>query len=93
MQQDKQQFQHKTGYGSLFKNQKKLTSKSPDYQGKGCTESGEQVNIAGWVREGKKGKYLSLRITPIDVQGDQQAANHGQSGVNSSVNQSGDMAF
>lgn len=48
----------KNNSGVLFKN-KKTSDKQPDYKGK-VTVNGKEMEIAGWVKEGKNGEYLSL---------------------------------
>jgi hypothetical protein len=58
-------YEHKEGSGSLFKNDKKLTEKHPDYKGDGMV-NGKQVWISAWVKEGNKGKYMSLSIQEKD---------------------------
>lgn len=52
-----------TNRGALFKNDRKEQANHPDYKG--------QINVAGveywlsaWIKEGAKGKYMSLSVTP-----------------------------
>jgi len=52
-------FQHKEGMGSLFKNDKKLTDKHPDYKGD-AMKDGKEMWVSAWIKEGKKGKFMSL---------------------------------
>ncbi len=48
--------------GVLFKNDKKEPgSKQPDYRGK-CEIGGKVLEIAAWIREGEKGKFMSLKF-------------------------------
>lgn len=54
-------YEHKEGSGSLFKNDKKLTEKHPDYKGDGMI-GGKQVWISAWIKDGAKGKFMSLSI-------------------------------
>lgn len=56
-------FQHKEGSGSLFKNELKDKENQPDYRGD-CLLNGKVMEIAAWIKEGKKGKFMSLSIKP-----------------------------
>lgn len=52
-------------YGNLFVNNKKeLGSKQPDRTGKLCIpfdcKKGDVLDLSGWIKEGAKGKFLSL---------------------------------
>lgn len=58
-------FQHKPGHGALFKNDKKSKDIQPDYKGSICLTDGSTVQIAGWVTEGKNGKYLALKAQNV----------------------------
>lgn len=49
--------------GVLFKNDRKKTPNQPDYTGS-AEANHQEFWISAWVREGKKGKYLSLAFTP-----------------------------
>ena len=50
-----------TNSGVLFKNDKKGNEKAPDYKGKVNIE-GKEKDIAGWIREGKSGKFISIKV-------------------------------
>jgi uncharacterized protein (DUF736 family) len=50
--------------GVLFKNDKKGNEKAPDYKGKVNIE-GKDKDIAGWIREGKSGKFISIKISDM----------------------------
>lgn len=53
-------YEHREGSGSLFKNDKKEEgSKQPDYRGT-IMLGGVVYEIAGWVKKGAKGSFLSL---------------------------------
>jgi len=56
-------FELKDGYGQLFKNGHKSSSDSPDYTG-AVKVGGVEYQLAGWIKEGKKGKFMSLSIQP-----------------------------
>ena len=51
-----------TNSGVLFKNDKKGNEKAPDYKGKVNVE-GKEKDIAGWIREGESGKFISIKIS------------------------------
>jgi uncharacterized protein (DUF736 family) len=50
--------------GALFKNEKKDTDKHPDYAGK-INVNGKELRLAAWVREGKAGKFMSLKVSEL----------------------------
>ena len=54
-------FQQKDGSGVLFKNDKGDNYKRPDYKGEICI-NGALYELAAWVKEGKKGKFMSVSI-------------------------------
>lgn len=47
--------------GILFKNDKITSEKSPVYKGS-ATINGVKYWLAGWVNDGDKGKYLSIKF-------------------------------
>jgi hypothetical protein len=47
------------GHGALFKNDKKEKPSHPDYRGD-CTIKGRKFWMSAWIKEGQKGKYMSL---------------------------------
>lgn len=49
--------------GVLFKNDRKEKTSQPDYKGS-CEIDGEEFWIAAWIKDGKKGKFMSLAFTP-----------------------------
>lgn len=53
-------YEQKPGGGSLFKNEKK-TEKQPDYRGSIVTPDGTKLALAGWIKQGAKGSFLSLK--------------------------------
>jgi len=55
--------------GSLFKREKKGDN-WPDYGGP-LMVNGEKLEIAAWLKEGKKGKFLSLKVSPRRERDDQ----------------------
>ncbi len=55
-------YEHKPGTFSLFKNDKEGNDKRPDYKGDGADLDGNPIKVSAWLRDGKKGKYLSCKI-------------------------------
>jgi hypothetical protein len=51
-----------TNKGALFTNNQKGNEKAPNYKGK-LNVNGKEYEIAGWVRQGKSGSFLSLTIS------------------------------
>lgn len=51
--------------GALFKNDKKEKPSHPDYRGD-VTIDGRKYWLSGWIKEGQKGKYLSLSVRPAE---------------------------
>lgn len=49
--------------GRLFRNNEKNTPKSPDYGGT-ITINGTEFRLSGWIKDGPKGKFLSLAAQP-----------------------------
>ena len=52
-------YEHKPGTFSLFKNDKKEADNHPDYKGYGKDTSGKEIEVAAWLKEGTKGKFMS----------------------------------
>jgi hypothetical protein len=55
-------FEQRELSGVLFKNDKKGNEKAPDYQGN-CLIAGEKLQISAWIKEGAKGKFMSLAFS------------------------------
>lgn len=70
-------FEHKPGSGSLFRNDKKGNDRAPDYRGVANID-GELFELAGWIKECSKGKFLSLSLKPKEER--QQQAKPPQAG-------------
>ena len=49
--------------GVLFKNDKKEQDNHPDYKGWGQV-NGIEVWISAWIKQGQKGKFMSLTVKP-----------------------------
>jgi hypothetical protein len=56
-------YEQKDGSGALFKNDKGDNPKRPDYRGD-ITIGGVQYELSAWLKEGKKGKFMSLNAKP-----------------------------
>ena len=52
-------FEHKPGSFSLFKNDKGDNPQRPDYRGEGKVIAGNQIEVAAWLKDGGKGKFMS----------------------------------
>lgn len=65
-------YEQQDNSGALFRNNKKQEGdKLPDYNGT-IKVNGVEKQIAGWVRQGAKGSFLSLKISepykkPVDA--------------------------
>lgn len=55
-------FEHKAGQFTLFKNDKDGNESRPDYRGVGKDLAGNAVEVAGWIKKGEKGSYMSCRF-------------------------------
>jgi hypothetical protein len=60
-------FNHNENYGNMFKNENKELETNADYTGT-INVGGTLYFIDGWLREGAKGKYLSIRVKQKDKQ-------------------------
>ena len=58
-------YTNKPGTGVIFKNDKKKETQ-PDYKGT-INVDGKDLDIALWVKEGKKGKFFSAAIKEKQV--------------------------
>jgi hypothetical protein len=61
-------YEMREGSGSLFKNDKDGNEKRPDYRGDALI-NGEVLEISAWIKEGKKGKFMSLSFKPKESTG------------------------
>ena len=51
--------------GMIYKNDQKERDNHPDYKGK-ITVDGRDYWLSGWVKEGQRGKFISLAVKPQD---------------------------
>ena len=59
-------YEHKPGSFSLFKNDKKGNEKAPDYRGPGKGLDGSEIEVAAWLKDGAKGKFMSCSFKVKD---------------------------
>ena len=59
-------YEMKDGSGALFRNDKGDNPARPDYRGDLMID-GTVYEIAGWLKEGAKGKFLSLSVKPKEA--------------------------
>lgn len=71
------------GKGWIGKNNKPKNEASPEYVG-AVTIGGRNYRIAGWVRDGKVGKYIALRVSEDDDRA-RPAKKHGNQGVDDDI--------
>lgn len=57
-------YEHKANTGTLFSNNNKTEDKHPNYKGK-INVGGKDYELAGWVKEGKNGQFLSLKVSEL----------------------------
>ena len=55
-------FEERDMSGALFKREKR-SDKTPDYSGP-CMVGGQLLEVAAWIKEGKSGKFMSLKFGP-----------------------------
>lgn len=77
---NKGKFEHRNGSGTLFINEYKESANHPDYKGEMKTPDGKMYEIAGWVKQGQKGDFISLNIQePYVKKGDAPSSASGES--------------
>lgn len=62
-----------TNRGALFKNDRKESANHPDYRGS-INVNGTEFWLSAWIKEGQKGKFMSLSVQPKEQQSTQRPA-------------------
>lgn len=60
-------FQQRDNSGVLFKNDKGDNPSRPDYRGDLMVD-GQPYELAAWIKDGARGKFMSLSVKPKDEQ-------------------------
>ena len=56
-----------TNRGTLFRNEKRISEKAPEYEGK-IDINGTEYKLAAWIRESKTGKkFFSLSVSSLQT--------------------------
>lgn len=58
-------FEERDNSGALFRVTEKKGDKFPDYEGKAIVD-GKPVWLSAWIKEGKRGKFMSLSFKERD---------------------------
>ncbi len=67
-------YEHRDGSGALFRNDKQGVEKRPDYRGDLMLD-GKLWEVSGWLKDGAKGKWMSLAAKPKEArEGQRQSA-------------------
>lgn len=78
--------------GVLFKNDKDGNEKRPDYKGSAEIE-GVQYWVSAWIREGAKGKFMSMKYEAKEKQSAPKPQQQSQQGTNGPDSFDDDIPF
>jgi hypothetical protein len=62
-----------TDTGVLFKARNKKSDRHPDYTGK-INVAGKDMRLAAWIKDGRSGKFLSIKVSDYQVNGEGKPA-------------------
>lgn len=59
-------YEQRENSGTLFKNDRKEQPNHPDYKGE-INVGGDLYWLSAWIKDGKRGKFMSLSIKPKEA--------------------------
>jgi hypothetical protein len=74
-------FDHKDMSGSLFNNDRKEKETHPDRTGTAKID-GREYWVSGWIKDGAKGKFMSLAFKPKDGKTEERIPGSAKTPVN-----------
>lgn len=84
-------YELKDGSGSLFKNDRKTADTHADYTGS-LKIDGKEFWLNAWIKDGGKGKYMSLSLKPKEEQRKQDPISSGR-GADRNSDMNDDIPF